>query len=231
MSLVRAASSLHPGGALGVLVAALFIFAGCSEPKSFLVRRPENRGVDTAVTAMWAREIQQVAGDGDWVLTRSYYAIADAISLAIPGEDLSHASIYDAQRGSIIEAVGEGVREIPLAALIERNHYVIVVRPGGMTAAERRDSVERARSQLGVGFDEGGLIGMNDPDTFYCSELVYWAAQTEARTGDRHTVVAPSDLMRYGEVIYWSGNRTDPQVMELAVQAPRRAATRATASR
>jgi hypothetical protein len=213
-----------------VLVAAVCSTVGCSEPKSFLVHRPEQPKVDAAVTAMWTREVHQAAQDGDWILSRSYYAVADAISIATPGEDLSHASIYDARRDTVIEAIGAGVREIPLSQLIERNHYVIVVRPSGLTANERRQSVERARTQIGVEFDVGGLIGLDDPDKFYCSELVYWAAQMEARTGDHHVVVAPSDLMKYGEVIYWSGNRTDPQVMALATSSPRSTTTRTAAA-
>lgn len=199
--------------------AALFvaIASGCAEPKSVLVKRPENKDVDAAVTAMWSHEIHQVAQDGDWILTRSYFMIADAISKATPGIDLSHASIYDAKRDTIIEAVNDGVREIPLAELVRRNHYVIVVRPHGMTAAQRARSVERARSRIGTPFDKAGLFGFDDRNKLYCSELVWWASQGELRTGDHHTVIAPSELLQYGEIVYWSGQRTDPQVMELAM--------------
>lgn len=201
------------------LVAALLVAlaSGCAEPKSLLVKRPENQEVDAAVTAMWAHEIHQVAQDGDWILTRSYFMIADAIAKVTPGIDLSHASIYDAKRGTIIEAVNEGVREIPLAELVRRNHYVIVVRPYGMTAAERARSVARARSRIGTPFDKAGLFGFDDRNKLYCSELVWWASQGELRTGDHHTVIAPSELLQYGEIVYWSGQRTDPQVMELAM--------------
>ena len=182
-----------------------------------LVKRPEDKSVDTAVTAMWSHEIHNVAQDGDWILSRSYYLIADGISKTTSGVDLSHASIYDAHRDTIIEAVGDGVREIPLADLVQRNHYVIVVRPNNMTAAERAHSVERARSRIGTPFDTAGLFGFDSKDKLYCSELVWWSAQGELRTGEHHRVIAPSELMQYGEVVYWSGKRTDPQVMELAM--------------
>jgi len=202
-----------------VLAALALAFAatGCSEPHSILVKRPENKDVDTTVTVMWSHEIHGVAQDGDWILSRSYYLLADGISKATPGVDLSHASIYDAKRDTVIEAVGSGVREIPLQQLVERNHYLIVVRPSGMTAAERAHSVERARSRLGTEFDELGLFGINNPEKLYCSELVWWAAQGELRTGDHHRVITPADLMDYGQVVYWSGKRTDPQVMDLAL--------------
>ncbi|MBA3455553.1 MAG: hypothetical protein H0T42_20840, partial [Deltaproteobacteria bacterium] len=114
-----------------LLVAAAV--TGCGEPRSVLVKRPENPVVDTAVTAMWTSEIERVARDGDWILSRSYYAVADAIAKLAPGEDLSHASIYDAKRGMVIESIGSGVREIPLANLVARNHYLIIVRPSNMT--------------------------------------------------------------------------------------------------
>jgi uncharacterized protein YycO len=116
----------------------------------------------------------------------------------------------------VIEAVGSGVREIPLSELIDRNHYVIVVRPTGMTAAQESYAVARARMKLGTEFNYGGMFGMDDPDKVYCSELVWWASEGQSRTDDEPLVITPSDLMKYGEVIYWSGKRDDPQIMELA---------------
>lgn len=181
-----------------------------------MVKRPVDPKVDVAVTAMWADEVHNVARDGDWILTRSYYLVGDAIALVTPGEDLSHASIYSAKSDTVIEAVSEGIREIPLKQLIQRNHYVIVVRPANMTEAERSDAVVRARSKVGGGFDVTGMFGINHEDEFYCSELVYWASQTAARSGVRERIITPPDLMKYGEVIYWSGKRDDTQVMAMA---------------
>lgn len=200
--------------AVAVAAAALYV-AACS-PKSVMVHRPKDPGVDAAVTALWAQEIANVAEDGDWLLTRSYYAVGDVISIATRGEDLSHASMYDAKRDMVVEAVGSGVRELPLAEFLERNHYVIVVRPSRMTADERRAALSRARTQLGVPFDMRGMIGLNNPNAFYCSELVFWASDTEQRMGEHETVVTPADLLKYGQVVYWSGKRDDVQVMKLA---------------
>jgi uncharacterized protein YycO len=191
--------------------------AACTRP-SVVVKRPADTRSDQAVTAMWTAEIGKVARDGDWILTRSYYLVGDAIAAMTSGsgEALSHASIYDARKGTVIEAVSDGVREIPLAQLVDRNHYVIVVRPSHMTAADQRDALARARTRLGAKFDITGMFGLDHEDAYYCSELVYWASQTEARSGHRERVVTPSDLMSYGEVIYWSGKRDDQQVMAQA---------------
>ncbi len=205
--------------ALSVAALVTAIFAvGCGEPKSVLLKRPANKEADAAVTQLWAHDIKNVAQDGDWILSRGYYMTSDAISAFTTGEDLSHASIYDAKRGTIIESVGSGVREIPLDQLIQRNAHLIVVRPSGMTTAERTRSVERARSRMGQKFDKLGLIGRGSEDKVYCSELLWWAAQMELRTGDHQTVITPSELMEYGEVVYWSGERNNEQIMELAVE-------------
>jgi hypothetical protein len=202
-------------GAMTRLVLVIVLFAAC-DPPSLMVHRPVSPDVDRAVTTLWTKEIRGVARDGDWLLTRSYYALGDAIVIATPGEDLTHASIYDAQHGTVIEAVGSGIREIPLETLIARNHYIMVVRPRQMTPDDQRAALGRARGKLGVAFDKAGMFGFDDPDTFYCSELLYWASDTEARNGERERIVTPSDLLKYGDIVYWSGHRTDSQVMAIA---------------
>lgn len=206
-----------PGSMKWIASVVLLLAGACSHP-SVMVKRPEDKQVDQAVTAMWTDDIGKVARDGDWILTRSYYVVGDAISTLAPGEALSHASIYDAKTGTVIEAVSEGIREIPLSQLVARNHYVIVVRPSNMTAADQSEALARARSKLGGKFDVTGMFGIDHEDRYYCSELVYWASQTAARSGAHERIITPADLMKYGEVIYWSGKRDDAQVMSLAAE-------------
>ncbi len=98
-----------------LLLACLVVSAaasGCAptQMKSVMVHRPEDKLADSAVSEMWASEIRTVARDGDWFLSRSYYAVGDVIALTTRGEDLSHASIYDAKRDMVVESVGEGAR-------------------------------------------------------------------------------------------------------------------------
>ena len=205
------------------LLACLVLFgllAGChpTSVKSVMVHRPEDKVADSAVTDLWAAEIRNVARDGDWFLSRSYYAVGDVIALTTRGEDLSHAALYDKTRDMVVESVGEGVREVPLVTFLKRNHYVIVVRPDNMTAADQAHALARAKTKIGLPFDIRGMFGFDNPDAWYCSELVYWASQTEARSGKHETVVTPPDLMKYGEVIYWSGKRDDAMIMQVAVE-------------
>jgi Permuted papain-like amidase enzyme, YaeF/YiiX, C92 family len=217
---------------LAAAALAVSALVGCGgEPKSILLKRPVNPETDTAVTQLWTGDIKRLAQDGDWILSRGYYMTSDAITTFTGGEDLSHASIYDAKRGTIIEAVGSGVREITLEQLLQRNAHIIVVRPSGMTEEQRTRSVERARSRIGAEFDKLGLIGIDNKDKVYCSELVWWASQVELRTGEHQTVITPSELMDYGQVVYWSGERDNSQIMELAVEQDRtRTANRRVAS-
>jgi hypothetical protein len=206
---------------------------GACNAHSIAVKRPSDPALDHTVTEMWADEIRAVAQDGDWILSRSYYFVGDLISLA-PGEDLSHASIYSAKTGTVIEAVRPVVREIPLEQLIARNHYVILVRPSKMSAEERAAAVTRARGQLGVAFDSRGMFGLDDAEKWYCTELVYWASGVAARHHDRQTVVTPPEMLQFGQVIYWSGQRTDKQILRAAaahVEADDGVAQRATARR
>lgn len=204
---------------LGCLV-LIGLGAGCAptQMKSVMVHRPDDKVADAAVSELWASEIRKVTRDGDWFLSRSYYAVGDVIAVTTSGEDLSHAAMYDATRDMVIESVSEGVREVSLVTFLKRNHYVIVVRPSSMTKADQAHALARAKTKMGLPFDMRGMFGFDNPDAWYCSELVYWASQTEARSGRRETIVTPSDLMKYGEVIYWSGKRDDAQIMQIATE-------------
>lgn len=189
---------------------------------SVVRKKPQDPTVNRAVTTMWARDIKRVARDGDWILTRSYSAVGDVIAMGTRGPEISHASVYDAERGTAIEAVRPVVREVPLEHLLERNRVAIIVRPYGLTDAQRHAAVSRARSAIGKKFDVGGMFGMDDADEFYCSELVVWAAQIETHS----FVVTPASLVDYGEIIYLSGVRESADLQRVALEQLRRDHTR-----
>lgn len=199
-----------------MLVALSLSFATSGCGRSLVAKRPASVDVNAAVTDMWEREIRAVARDGDWILMRSYAMAGDVITLFTSGEDISHSAMYDARTGTIIEGVSPTVKESGLRDVIRHKRHIIVVRPHGLTEAQRRASVLRARSKIGAKYDWGGLIGVDTPEKYYCSELLYWAA----RVGPRNTrplVVSPAKLMEYGEVVYWSGRRDDEQMKRAAL--------------
>ena len=130
--------------------------------------------------------------------------------LTAVGDEPSGAAMYDA-RGVALEASGP----ISLERLVAGAHTVIVVRPSNMTADEGVAALGRARTATAA---DGAT-------------LIYLASQTEARTGAHEQTVTPAELMKYGEVIYWSGARDDPQVIQLAGERAVRSPRTATASR
>lgn len=197
-----------------VTVALLAGSTGCWSGSLF-ADRPKDRAVDHAIDELWAAEIRRVARDGDWILSRSLTPHGDVLTTFSPGEEFSHASMVDVSRGTVIEGITPVVREIPLVDLMARNRYVVVVRPSGLDAEQSRAALERARAEVGKEFDLFGLIGYSEPDKWYCSELVYWASGFEDRNGTQ-AIVFPAELMEYGEVIYYSGRRDDPQVQAIA---------------
>jgi hypothetical protein len=201
-----------------ILAVLVVLLPGCSAG-SLVIHKPADESANQAVTALWARDVRRTAQTGDWILSRSYSMTGDVIAGFTRGESLSHASIYDAERGTVIEALMPAVREVPLENLLARNHMVIIVRPSGLTQEQRLASIERARSQVGAEFDIGGMVGAGAPDKFYCSELVLWASQLEGTAG---SVVTPAELIKHGEVVYWSGQRSDPALIETARMAMQR---------
>jgi hypothetical protein len=206
---------------IGIVYVAMLTWTSCGDPKSALLKRPEDPVVDRAVSDLWTAEVSSQGTNGDWLLSRSYYLVGDAISKFTRGEDFSHAAIYDADKKTVIEAVGSGVREIDLEEFLHRNHHIALVRPNNMTPADRKAALERARSQLGKPFDNAGMLGFDDPQAFYCSELVSWASQTGARNKEQERVMTPANLLKYGTVVYWSGGRTNAQTMQLAMERKR----------
>jgi len=195
-----------------ILAVLVVLLPGCSAG-SLVIHKPKDESANQAVTALWARDVRRTAQTGDWILSRSYSMTGDMIAGFTRGESLSHASIYDAERGTVIEALMPAVREVPLENLLARNHLVIIVRPRGLTQEQRLASIERARSQVGAEFDIGGMVGAGSRNKFYCSELVLWASQLEGTAG---AVVTPAELVKHGEVVYWSGQRSDPALIETA---------------
>lgn len=188
------------------------------------VKRPANEKVDEAITRQWADEIRASASSGDWIMARSYTLLGDMITLATGGDEYSHSAIYDAERGTVIEAISPVVREVPLDVFVHRYHHLVVVRPAELGEKDLHESLLRARAQIGVPYDHLGLLGLDDPQRFYCSEFLPWAIRAEERGIEVPKVVGPSHLTGYGEVVYYSGAREDMVARGLVNDAPRFAA-------
>ena len=91
---------------IAVLSVAL-LGSGCS--RSYIVSRPEEPKLDDAYAQLFKREAAHAVQDGDIVLRRGYALLSDVITLVTDGPNVSHAGIYDATTGTVIEAVDAGV--------------------------------------------------------------------------------------------------------------------------
>ena len=200
---------------ISVVIIALVAGSAACGARSVVAKRPTSKRVNADVTNMWAAEIQRVAQDGDWILLRSYAFVGDGIAAVTRGEDVSHSAVYDAKRGTIIEGVSPIVREVPLRKVLHTSRLAIVVRPN-LSAKERKKALVRARSTVGAKYDWGGLVGLDDPDKFYCSELLFWAGRFEEKGHARPLVVSPAALINLGEVLYYSGPRDDDRIQHVA---------------
>ena len=211
---------------LVLLSLAVATFLAACGGGSLVHKKPEGDNLNQAMTELWARDIRRVAKSGDWILTRSYSVTGDAIVGVTLGESFSHAALYDAERDTVVEAIRPVVREVPLQSLLDRNRYAVVVRPLGLSAQQRRDTIPRARAAIGANFDYSGMLGIDDESRFYCSELVSWASQMP----DAPIIVTPADLYERAEVVYLSGARDEVAVQRAAVAqrepAPLRVAAR-----
>jgi uncharacterized protein YycO len=201
-----------------IAAAALPALAGGCPKSSLVVKRPQPQ-TDSAITKLWADEVRANAQDGDWILSRSYSFVGDVITGITRGEEWSHASMYDAERDVIIEADADGVHETSLNSFVRRNYHIAIMRPAGTTPADRRAALERVRSKIGAKYDWTGLVGIDNPDRFTCAELVLWSAEPDRRGWHVPIVVAPSDLPRYGDEVFYTGTRDDVDVQVAARSA------------
>lgn len=207
-------SNVNMGGKVRIVSLAAIVLvasasaAGCAN-RSLMIKRPANATLDQSVTKRWAQVVRSQAEHGDWLLSRSYSLVGDVIVKVTSGESFSHAAIYDAERDAVIEAISGGIRYVPLEKFLTRNDHVMLVRPRGLTAALRSRAVLRARSKIGVGYDYRGLFGVEDPERFYCSELVLWSIDPRSRGQSVPLVISPADLLKYSRTIWFSGTRAE----------------------
>lgn len=192
------------GSLLPALTLLLGLLAGCS--RSLIVARPEEAKLDNAYSQLFVEESIHNAQHGDIVLRRGYAVLSDVITIVSPGPKVSHAGIYDASSRTVIEAVDGGIRERALSDYVRGSHRVIIVR-AKVSAAEKNAAVVQARAAIGIGFDYSGFVGMDDPERFYCSELVAWVYHAEQHGFDAGRLIAPGELVALGDIVYDSGER------------------------
>ncbi|KAB8194961.1 hypothetical protein FKV24_005700, partial [Lysobacter maris] len=186
---------------------------------------------------------------GDIIVSTARHAVSYAIRAGTLSA-ISHAMVYVGD-GNVVEAVGDGVREVPLATAIEPAILAVAYRDPRVDASRAQAIVDFARAQVGRPYNYGGVaragyrilfpfssrvldairdIAGVDDDTarsFYCSELVYAAFEAagiplDTASGDPGT---PDDLvqLRHGSLGYVGHLKARDELLGIALALSTRA--------
>jgi len=193
----------QPSILAGLLTLLLPAFSGLGCTAPMVVHPPADRQ-ERELRAL--REISRLAQPGDWLVMRGYHATDNLVS-AVTDAPFSHVAVLDPERGQVIEAEGRGLHTAPLADFLHRSYRVLLMRPLWATTSERqRAAVARARSLVGRPYDFTGLVGLNVPDSYYCSELaVAVYAPHPSRKDHLPLVIPPGELHSWATILWDSG--------------------------
>ena len=84
---------------------------------------------------------------------------------------------------------------------------MVLIQPPDWTDSNGQDTVTRARSRLGEGYDFLGTVGLPDDKRWYCSELAVWASGTEVDHIGPKNVLHPKSMLKLGKVLFDTGQR------------------------
>ena len=181
---------------------ALLFLAACSRP--VVVKLPSDQA---ARAGAMLDAVERYGQPGDWLVVRGVHATDDFVS-AVTDAPFSHAAVLDPERGQAIEAEGKGLHTTPLAAFMAKCQRVMLVRPMWAVDAEaQRQAVARARGLVGAKYDFTGLVGLNVPGRYYCSELAVaaYGDRVDRRRDHIPPVIPPDQLPYWGTVVWDSG--------------------------
>ena len=117
---------------------------------------------------------------------------------------LSHAAILDAERGEVVEAVGDGVRAVPLRDFLHICHRVLLIRPRWWSEVAGQQAVANARDKIGEEYDFLGTVGLGTSERFYCTELCAWAYHPFFKSTDEDLphVLEPGQMYLWGAMVW-----------------------------
>lgn len=187
------------------VLVATFLLAGCATAP-VIGNRPAGE-VRAELDAAMAANVRAHGLNGDWLVIRGYHA-TDNLVATITNKPFSHAAVLDLDRDRVIEAEAQGVHESTLADFVGRAHRLVLIRPVWASAASSAAALAKARALVGRPYDFLGLIGLDIPDRFYCSELTLEVYRPFIRPEDVvPRPVEPGQLYYWGRVLYDSGAR------------------------
>jgi len=184
------------------LMVSLIYISGCAGAARGIVRESET--LDQAVVT---KEVKRILKNGDWLVIRGTGG-ADNLVASVTNMPLSHAAIYDAEFDQVIEADGAGVHSTPLAAFVGKAQRLLVIRPVWSGPENSAAAVSLVRSWRGAGYNFTGLVGLDMPKRYYCTQVAlfaYKAAIDENKPNPVPKVIAPGQMYHWGRILFDTG--------------------------
>lgn len=184
------------------LMMSLLYLAGCAGAVRGYVPQSE-----TLNPGPGAAELKRVLHNGDWLVIRGV-GRADNLVASATNMPLSHAAIYDAEFDRVIEADGDGVHSTSLTDFIGKAQRILVIRPVWSSPENSVAAVSLARSWQGAGYNFTGLVGLDMPKRYYCTQvalLAYRPALDGRRPNPIPKVIAPGQMHHWGRILYDTG--------------------------
>jgi hypothetical protein len=149
--------------------------------------------------------VRSLGRNGDWLVIRGYH-LSDNFVATLTNSPFSHAAVLDLDENRVIEAESKGIHVTPLADFVAKSHRLLLIRPIWSDVNSADVALKKARGLVGRAYDFLGLIGMDVPDRYYCSELTVEIYRPFIRTQDIvPRPVEPGKLHYWGRVLYDSG--------------------------
>ncbi|MDR1397129.1 MAG: hypothetical protein LBJ14_05305 [Desulfarculales bacterium] len=185
--------------AAGALAAGAFAY---SHRAVNIIADPEFTLNDPRDIAAVRRRLQH----GDWLVVRGIH-MPDNFIASVTNMPLSHAAIFDALNEEVLESDSNGVHTSTLEEFMSRSQRLMIIEPAWATQQSRGPAVERARGWLGQGYNYTGLVGINSPNRFYCTQLAVDAYKPFIENGPNPlpAVIKPGQMYHWGRIVYDTG--------------------------
>jgi len=188
---------------LTICTAVLLLAPACSRP---VLVAPPPAATRDARDETCLEQLRRLGRDGDWLVIRGYHATDNLVSL-LTNTPFSHAAVLDLANQQVLEADGTGIHATPLPAFVAKAHRLLLVRPKWSRDGRNLQAVARARELVGRPYDYVGLVGLNAPDRYYCSELAVAIYRPWVRRDDRvPPIIPPNELYYWGTVLFDTGS-------------------------
>jgi hypothetical protein len=180
------------------------LLAGCAVHS---IERFSAGDTETERQARVVAAVRELGRDGDWLVIRGYHASDNLVS-SLTNMPFSHVAVLDADRDEVIEAESPRVHTESLQAFVVKSQRLMLVRPVWSAADAGTIALAKARTLVNRPYDFLGVVGLDIPDQYYCSELAIEIYRPFVRREDIvPRPVAPGQLHYWGRVLFDSGAR------------------------